>query len=66
MRPDLLTPLRRGDLTARVSGGPAAPARVPELDDAPSDAELMRRAGADFARAANTFEVMAGGPDGRH
>lgn len=65
MRPDLLTPLRRGDLTARVSGGPAAPVRVPGLDDAPSDAELCRRAGRDFERAANTLELMVGGADAR-
>ena len=64
MRPDL-DPIRRGDLTARVSGGPAAPVRVPGLDDAPSDAELMRHAGADFARAANTLELMVGVADAR-
>lgn len=64
MRPDP-TPIQSAGLAARLAAGPAAPVRAPGLDDAPSEAELCRRAGRDFERAANTFELMVGVADAR-
>ena len=64
MRPEL-PPIQSAGLAARLAAGPAAPVRAPGLDDAPSEAELCRRAGRDFERAANNLELMVGASDAR-